>query len=128
MTDYQYFGYIVRGARQSNFLFFLALEILFYLIKPKPEIKRLAIFDHSLFMLVIQLFSFFLGSKPNLTKSEIPGTGVLKGVQIAVCGMHCINLNHVKLKILGTCLFCKQNSKYDKKFVTDIETALKHAK
>ena len=39
-----------RGARQgdpsSAFLFILALEILFHLIKSKPEIKGLAIFEH----------------------------------------------------------------------------------
>ena len=39
-----------RGARQGNpisaYLFVLALEILFQLIKSKPEIKGLTIFDH----------------------------------------------------------------------------------
>ena len=33
----------------SPFLFVLALEILFHLIKSKPEIKELAIFDHCYF-------------------------------------------------------------------------------
>ena len=39
-----------RGARQgdpiSAYLFILALEILFHLMRSKPEIKGLAIFDH----------------------------------------------------------------------------------
>ena len=39
-----------RGARQvdpiSAFLFILVLEILFHLIKSKPEIKGLTAFDH----------------------------------------------------------------------------------
>ena len=35
-------------------------------------------------------FSYFSGLKPSLTKSEIGGIGVLKGVQVAVCGMCCI--------------------------------------
>ena len=41
---------LARGARQgypiSAFLFILALEILFLLIKTKPEIAELTIFDH----------------------------------------------------------------------------------
>ena len=43
-------------------------------------------------------FSFFSWLKPNLRKSEIAGIEVLKGVQVAICGMRCIDLN----KILGT--------------------------
>ena len=38
-------------------------------------------------------FSYFSGLKPNLTKSEIAGIGVLKEVQETVCGMRCIDLN-----------------------------------
>ena len=37
-------------------------------------------------------FSYFSGLKPNLTKSEIAGIGVLKGVQVAVYSMRCIDL------------------------------------
>ena len=47
-------------------------------------------------------FSYFSGSKTNLTKSEIAGIEVLKGIQVAVCGMRCIDLNVDTLKILGT--------------------------
>ena len=47
-------------------------------------------------------FRYFSGLKPNLTKSEIAGIGALKGVQVAVCDKHCIDLNVDMLKILGT--------------------------
>ena len=54
-----------RGTRQddpiSAYLFVLALEILFQLIKSKPEIKGLTIFHHftfTLHMLTIQPFSY----------------------------------------------------------------------
>ena len=47
-------------------------------------------------------FSYFSGLKPYLTKSEIAGIGVLKGVQVVVCGMRCIDLNVDTLKILDT--------------------------
>ena len=40
------------------------------------------------------LFFCTLWIKPNLIKSEIPGIGLLKGVQVAVCGMLCVYLNN----------------------------------
>ena len=50
----------------------------------------------------LKLFSDFSGLKPNnTTKCEVAGIGVLKGVQVAVCGMKCINLRNEAIKILG---------------------------
>ena len=100
-----------RGARQGDPI--SALEILFLLIKTKPEIAGLTILDHcylysaytddTTFFLkdtisiknmvdTFHLFSEFSGLKPNLSKCEITGIGVLKGVQVAVCGMRCVDL------------------------------------
>ena len=49
-TTTKYFS-LERGARQgdpvSAFLFVLALEVLFILIKSKPEIERMTIFDYN---------------------------------------------------------------------------------
>ena len=123
-TEYFMLG---RGAGQgdpiSACLFILALEILFLLIKTKLEIAGLTIFDHcylctayadgSTFFLndtisiknmvdAFHLFSEFSGLKPNLSKCEITGIGVLKGVQVAVCGMRCVDLKNDTLKILVT--------------------------
>ena len=125
-TTAKYFS-LGRGARQGDsvqaFLFILALEILFTLIKWKREIEEKTIFyynylysayanDRTFFLKDIIsvkhmfdtfLFSvYFSGLKPNLTKSEISGIGVLKGVQLAVCGMRYIDLNIDTLKTLGT--------------------------
>ena len=53
---------------------------------------------------IVDTFFFFVlfRLKPNLTKSEIAGIGVLKVVQVAVCGIRCIDLNiNNTLKILG---------------------------
>ena len=47
-------------------------------------------------------FSCFSGLKPSLTKSVIVDIGVLKGIQVSICGMSCINPNNDTLKILGT--------------------------
>ena len=46
--------------------------------------------------------SYFSWLKPNLSKPDIASIGVLKGVQVAVCGMHFIDLNIDALKKLGT--------------------------
>ena len=42
----------------------------------------------------VWVFLYFSGLKPNLTKSEVAGSVVLKGVQLAVCSLHCIDLNN----------------------------------
>ena len=79
-----------RGACQggpiSAFVFILALEILYLLIKTKPEIAGLTMFDHcylysacaddTTFFLKDTIFiknSDFSGLKPNLSKCEITG-------------------------------------------------------
>ena len=103
-------------------LFILCLEILFILIKNDPNIKGVEIFkycylytayaDKTTFFLKdensivhhsekLKLFSDFLGLKPSTTKCEVAGIGVLKGVQVAVCGMKCIILRNEAIKILG---------------------------
>ena len=148
-TNYFLLG---TGGRQgdpiSAYLFVLVLEILFQLIKSKPEIKGLTIFDHcylysayaddTTFFLqdtisikhmvdVFYLFSYFSGLKPNLKKSEIAGIGALKGVQVAVCGLRCADLNNDTLKILGTHFPYNEKLKEEKsiyKTVTDIQRVL----
>ena len=55
-------------------------------------INLLEIFKH---------FSQFSGLKPNKSKCEIAGIGVLKGVKVTLCGMRCVNLHEDAIKILG---------------------------
>ena len=50
---------------------------------------------------IFNLFSKCLGLKPNLTKWEVSGIGILKRVQVAVCAMKYINLKIDTMKILG---------------------------
>ena len=67
---------------------------------------------------------YFSGLKPNSTKSEIVGIGVLKGVQVAICGMRCTDLNIDALKILGTHFSYNEKLKEEKNFykiVTDMQ-------
>ena len=151
-TTTKYFS-LERGARQgdpiSAFLFVLALEVLFILIKSKSEIEGMTIFDYNYlysayaddttFFLkdiisikhmvdTFDIFSYFSGLKPNLRKCEIAGVKVLKGVQVAVCGMRCIDLNSDMLKILGTHFSYNKKLKEEKKnfkSLTDIQLVLK---
>ena len=74
------------------------------------------------------LFSEFSGLKPNLSKCEITGIGVLKGVQLAVCGMLCVDLKNDTLKILGTHFSYNEKLKEERNFyttVTNIQQVLK---
>ena len=45
-------------------------------------------------------FSNFSGLKPNKTKCEIASFDVLNGVQVALSGINCVNLNNETVKIL----------------------------
>ena len=138
-----------KGARQgdriSAFLFILALEILFILIKSKPEIEGMTIFDYkypcsayaddTTFFLkdiisvkhmvdTFYFFSYFSGLELNLIKSKIASIGVRKAVQVAVCGMRCLDLNIDTLKILSTHFPYNKQLKQEKN-VTDIQRVLK---
>ena len=42
-------------------------------------------------MNIFDTFSKFSGLKPNKTKCGIAGIGAPKGVQLALCGMRCID-------------------------------------
>ena len=113
---------IRQGDLISAYLFILVLEIVFLFTKESKKINGLNIFDktflytayadESTFFLkdtksVIELMNIFdtlskfSGLKPNKSKCEIAGIGVLKGVQVALCGMRCIDLVSNIVKILG---------------------------
>ena len=120
----QYF-ILKTGARQGNpmsaYLFIIALEVLFALIKNKVDIKGIDLFDHtflftayaddstfflkdmsSVKMLVetFMEFSCFFVLKPNIAKCEITSLGLLKGVLETVCGLKTVNLTNDTIKIL----------------------------
>ena len=103
-------------------MFILVLEIVFLFTKGSKKINGLNIFDKTFLyaayaddttfflkdtksvielMNIFDTFSKFSGLKPNKSKCEIAGIGVLKGVQVALCGMRCIDLVSNIVKILG---------------------------
>ena len=130
-----------RGARQgdpiSAYLLILVLEIFFIFVKNNPKVKGLNLFKHEFLytayaddtsfflkdrnsikelMNELNIFSNISGLKPNKTKCEIAGIGVLNGIQAALCGMKCVNLNNETVKILDVHFSYNKNLEQDKKF------------
>ena len=141
----QYFK-LERGARQgdpiSAYLFIIALEVLFILIKNKDNIKGIDLCDHSFLFTAyaddstfflkdivsvrvlidtFKLFSCFSGLKPNINKCEIAGLGILKGVQEAVCGLQNIDLTNDAIKILGIHFSYNEKIQTERNFLTTVK-------
>ena len=141
----QYFK-LERGARQgdpiSAYLFIIALEVLFILIKNKDNIKGIDLYDHSFLFTAyaddstfflkdivsvrvlidtFKLFSCFSGLKPNINKCEIAGLGILKGVQKAVCGLQNIDLTNDAIKILGIHFSYNEKIQTERNFLTTVK-------
>ena len=119
------------------YLFILVLEIVFIFIKESENVQGLTNFnnqflntahaddttyflsDEKSVMEVIQFcehFSIFSGLKPNKSKCEIAGIGVLKGVQMALCDMEHVNLKHNTIKIPGIHFSYKKNLENDENY------------
>ena len=74
------------------------------------------------------IFSRFSGLRPNLSKCEIAGIGVLKGVKVAVCGMQYVDLVLDTIKILGTHFSYNEKLKEERNFcliIANIQHVLK---
>ena len=140
-----------RGARQgepiSAYLFILVLEIFFIFVKNNPKVKGLNMFKHEFLytayaddttfflkdrnsiielMNELNIFSNISGLKPNKTKCEIAGIGVLNGVQVPLCGMKRIKIHKnfiwqgKKAKIKHSTLFNGYEMGSMKKILTQV--------
>ena len=133
----------------SDYLFIIVLEVVFRIIKETSNIEGFEIFqkkviytayaDDTTFFLkntesvlnlleIFKHFSQFSSLKPNKSKSEIAGIGVLKGVKVTLFGMRCVNLHEDTIKILEIHYsYNKQleNDENFKKYITKIENVLK---
>ena len=76
----------------------------------------------------LNTFLKFSRLRPNMTKFELVSIGVQNGVQVAPCGMKCVNLNNKTEKILG--VHCSYNISYnleqDENFCKHIVKILAH--
>ena len=62
-----------------------------------------------------QSFSSFSGLRSNFTKCKIAGIGVLKRVNVALCGMKCLDLATECIKVLRLHISYNRNLQNDKK-------------
>ena len=63
-----------------------------------------------------KLIPDFSGLEPNTTKCEVAEIVVLKGVQVALCGMKCTDLRNEAIKILGAYFSYNQKINGNKNF------------
>ena len=147
----KYFN-LKRGAQQGDpiaaYLFILSLKMLFIMIKENDSIKPLEICDSTFlysayaddatFFLkdeesvkalfeTIKLFSSYSDLKPNYTKCEVAGIGVLKGASWALCGLKSVDLTNNTIKILGLHFSYNEVLRNEKNFtdtITKIENIL----
>ena len=121
----KYFNF-EKGACQrdpiSGYLFICTVEIIFFTYQNNSSIKGIHVFyyvflyttyayDSTFFLKnllsvkkLLDIFSCYLkhsGRKSNFSKCEIAGTGFLKGNDVTVCGIRCVNLQVNTVKILG---------------------------
>ena len=66
-------------------------------------------------------FSNYSRLKPNISKCEIAGVGILKGVKMALCGMVCIDLTKDTVKILGIHYSYNTQTQIEKNFIEHIK-------
>ena len=143
-TTTNYFE-LEKGTRQgdpiSAYLFILVLETVFLFTKENKKINSLNIFDKTFLytayaddttfflkdkksvielMNIFDTFSRFSGLKPNKSKCEIASLGALKGVQVALCGMRCIDLMSNIVKILGICYSYNEKLEIQENFKSHI--------
>ena len=123
-TTTNYFK-LERGTTQgdpiSAYLFTIVLEIAFLFIMQNKNINGLNIFEKKTFlctayvdntkfflkdeksiielMKTFDILSTFSGLKRNKSNCEIAGLRALKGVQLVLCGMDCIDLMFSAIKI-----------------------------
>ena len=68
------------------------------------------------FLIHLLHFQSIQGLKPNHEKCKISGIGVLKSVEVAVCGMKCIDLCNDTIKLLGSTFRTTRKSEMKKIF------------
>ena len=119
-----------KGDPISAYLFILALEVLFELIKNNDDIRGITIFNRTfLYTAFANDSTFFLNDllslKANFSKCEIAGLSSLKGVLEAVCGLKSFNLTTDTIKILRIHFSYNSTLKVQNNFLDTIKSIQK---
>ena len=104
----------------NNYLYTAYADDTTFFLKDLSSIREL--------LSVFNYFSTFSGLKPNISKCEVAGIDILKGVKVATCGFQCINLTKNAIKILGMYFSYERNIQLEnnfKKIISKIENVLK---
>ena len=72
-------------------------------------------------MIIFDKFYFYSGLKPNRKKCEVASIRVLKGMNLELCGMECVDLTKYCLKILGVHFSCNKILQNEKNFITHVK-------
>ena len=135
-----------RGARQGDpiaaYLFIIALEVFFTMVRSNEQIEGLQLFDYTfllsayaddttffvtniesirLIFEIFEHFSAFSGFNLNKSKCEVSGIGVKKGVKTALCNIKNVNLLNNSIKVLGVHYSYDTNVYQSKNFTAVIE-------
>ena len=131
----------------SAYLFILVLEAVFCVIKPNKNIKGFKIFNQeflytawnttvflkdtiSIFetLSFLHKFSLVHGLSPSTAKCKIADICTLKGVNVAHCGMKCLNLTKKTVKILVVHISYNKKLEHERIFqspVVKVESVLR---
>ena len=112
----------IKGIKmfENTFLYAAYADDSTFFLKDKNSTKEL--------LNIINYFSSFTGSKPNLSKYELAGIGALKGVKVAICGMKCIGLTKEAIKLLRVFFSYDKNLQLENNFrktILNIDRILK---
>ena len=102
---------------------------MFILIKANKRVKGINILEHTyLYSAYADDTTFFLRDKRSIKELINTGIGVLKSVEVAVCGMKCIDLCNDTIKITGIHFSYNKKKRNEKNFLdstTKIQNVLK---
>ena len=113
------------SSRWSDFC--ISIRSFFLLMKNDLSIKSTKVFDYvflytayaddsAFFLKDLAYDSKYSGLQPNFSNCEIAGIRSLKWVEVAVCGIKCLNLKVNTIKILGIHISYNNKLNMEKKF------------